>query len=64
MKTYTVEITHTKRPARQVVGTLVKLNEHFGLSAKTITSLISQVQKYYEKREAACYERTFVELVK
>ena len=61
-KKYTIEVSHTRKPTREVVGTLDELNEYFGLSAKTARSLVSQVQKMYEKREAACFERTFVEL--
>lgn len=31
---------------------------------KTIASFITNLQKSYEEKEAACYDRTFVELVK
>ena len=77
-KTYKIKISHTKRGDRIVEGTLDYLiNDYFGYTLeighswnnkinrnpKTIRSFVSNLQKSYYEKEAACYERTFVELV-
>lgn len=78
-KTYKVRITHDRRGERIVEGTLHYLvNQYFGYTLeighshnariqrhpKTIKSFISNLQRSYDEKEAACYDRTFVELVK
>lgn len=78
-KTYKIRITHDRRGENIVEGTLHYLvNQYFGYTLeighswnpkiqrhpKTIRSFISNLQKSYEEKEATCYNRTFVELVK
>ena len=77
-KIYTLEIYHTRRGSRTTSGTLEELTSYFGytlfigvthnpcikLKPKTIKSLISNVNKAMAIKEAACYERTDVSLVK
>lgn len=57
------EIQYSGRRDKIVKGTLDELNQYFGESAKSIKSLVSRVQRKYEEREAACYNRTFISLV-
>ena len=49
---------------RVVSGTLEELCQYWEVEAKSIASLVSKVQNNYERKEAACYERTSVELLK
>jgi len=78
-KIYKIKVTHTRRGEKIVEGTLdYLLNDYFGYTLeigaswnrkinrhpKTIKSFISNLQKSYEEKEAACYERTSVELIK
>lgn len=78
-KTYKILVSHTKRGDKTVEGTLDYLtNQYFGYTLeigqswnkkiqrhpKTIKSFISSLQKSYEEKESACYERTFVSLIK
>ena len=77
-KVYKVKITHSKREDKIVEGTLDYLiNQYFGYTLeigaswnpkiqrypKTIKSFVSNLQKSYEEKEAACYERTYVYLI-
>lgn len=62
----------------EVEGTLEYLINYFGYTLEvgaswnrkinryptTIRSFVSNLQKSYEEQEAACYDRTYVELVK
>ena len=61
-KIYTIQLSG--RREREVSGTLEELQTYFGVKAKAIGSLVNKVQKQYEEREAACYNRTFVTLKK
>ncbi len=60
MKVYELEITG--RHNRTVKGTLTELNAYFGVDCKSVKTLINKVQRKYEEREAACYNRTFIDL--
>ena len=74
-KTYTIIKTRKGRESK-ISGTLEELQEYFDYTfddgcswnskiirkPKTIKSFISNLQKSYEEKEGACYERTFVEL--
>lgn len=75
-KTYKIQISGRRESV--VEGTLDYLNEYFGytleighswnpkivLRPKTITSFVSNLQRAYGEKEACCYNRTFVHLVK
>ena len=78
-KTYKILVSHTRRGDSTVEGTLDYLtNQYFGYTLecghswdkkiqrypKTIKSFVSNLQKSYAEKESACYERTFVSLVK
>lgn len=64
--------TDNGRQPREVTGDLEYLKNYFANSCrnrsgeipKTIKSLVKNIQRSYEDREAACYNRTFVELKK
>ena len=74
-KTYTIIKTRKGRES-EISGTLEELQEYFDYTfevghswnskiirkPKTIKSFISNLQKSYEEKEGACFERTFVEL--
>lgn len=74
-KTYTV-IKSYRGKDYEVQGTLEELISYFGYTLEvghswnskikrnptTIKSFILNLQKSYEEKEAACYERTFVRL--
>jgi hypothetical protein len=75
-KVHTVQVSG--RREKEVKGTLEELIQYFGYTLevgaswnskvnrkpKTINSFISNLQKAYAAKEASCYNRTFVELVK
>ena len=74
-KTFTV-IKRYKGRDSEISGTLEELQEYFDYTfevgcswnskiirkPKTIKSFISNLQKSYEEKEGACFERTFVGL--
>ena len=77
-KTHKINISHTRRGERIVEGTLEYLIGYFGYTLevgnswnsrinrnpKTIRSFVTNLQNSYYEKEGACYERTYVELVK
>jgi hypothetical protein len=74
-KTYTL-IKTRKGSNREITGTLPELIKYFSYTLecgqswnkkinrcpKTIAKLVSNVQASFEETEAACYERTLIEL--
>jgi len=63
MKTYTL-VKYGRRDG-EVTGDLNYLKDYFGIKkTTTITALVNKVQKQYDEREAACYNRTFIKLKK
>jgi hypothetical protein len=77
-KIHTIEITRSgKDSVRTTSGTVSELREYFGYTLEcghswnnkikenptTIKSLVTNVQKSYEEKEASCYTRTFIKLV-
>jgi hypothetical protein len=75
-KEYTIIVDHDKRGKKEVKGTLDYLNNYFSYTLlignqskssinknpKTIKSFISNLQKSYDEKEAALYDRTSVSL--
>lgn len=75
MKTYSIKVE--KKRERIVTGTLEELIQQFSYTLeigasynskinrnpKTIKSFISNLQKAFSEKEAACYDRTYVVLV-
>ena len=78
MKKYKVLKSHTKREDKEIEGTLEELIKYFSYTLeignswnkkinrnpKTIKSFITNLQNSFEEKESACYDRTFVELIK
>ena len=78
MKTYTVIKSHTRRGDKEVSGTLEELISYFSYTLeighsykrsinrnpKTIKSFISNLNKAFDIKEGACYERTYIDLKK
>lgn len=79
-KVYKLQVYHTRRGEKIIEDTLEGLKSYFGYTLeigrswnnkikhlsqiKTIKSFVTNLQKSYEEKEGACYERTFVKLVK
>ena len=76
MKTY--QIKKIKKERETIVeGTLAYLIDYFGYileignswnrkinrNPKTIKSFVSNLEKSYDEKEGACYERTYIELI-
>lgn len=57
------KIQYSGRRDKIVEGPLSYLNEYYGINCKSIKALINKVQRRYNEREAACYNRTFVTLI-
>ena len=57
-KTYTVTKTRGNGNVSTKSGTLDELNAYYGKHAKSIKTLVRQVQSDYADREAAIYNRT------
>lgn len=78
MKTYKIEIVRKSRKTvyegtieyliNQVFGYTLEIgaswNKKINRKPTTIKSLINNLQKAYEAKEASCYERTSVSLIK
>ena len=78
-KTYTIELTYSNKDrVSHFTGTIDELRDSFSYTleighswnpripkdgGKTIKSLVNNIQKSYEEKEAACYSRTWVNLV-
>jgi cellulose biosynthesis protein BcsQ len=62
MKTHTLIITRQDGRIDIRKGTLGEMNRYFGKSAKSIKTLLNQIRKSYDEREAACYRRTSFEI--
>lgn len=77
MKTYKVSYSRGDRTPTEVEGTVEELTKYFSYTLevgyswnkkinrhpKTIKSFISNINKSFAEREAACYTRTYVELI-
>jgi hypothetical protein len=76
-KTYKLNISHSRRDDRVVEGDLAYLINYFSYTLlignshkssistnpKTIKSLVNNLNKSFNIKEAACYERTYIDLV-
>lgn len=62
MKTYT--LVKSGRRNAEIKGTLAELNDYFGFNCKSVTAIVNKAQRQYSEREAACYDRTFINLKK
>jgi hypothetical protein len=77
-KIYSIKKSHTRREDTIITGTLPFLINYFSYTLevgnswnnkinrypKTIKSFVKNLQMSFEEQEAACFNRTFISLVK